>query len=589
MNHYKIFKTKKGIFLSIFSVFLLIPELLSAQAWKADEYDGVPSKDKRVILNDPFTDDLNMWGDRYTKVSRVSPTALVLKCPNETGYHRSIPVYYGSDKNYQLEANVQWLKGASSPIGITFGRSEMDESFDFVISADGTFAVAEHTKTSNKYLKTPTNGFNLLTDNYNLLTVRKAGTQWYFFINREMVCEMPAKPLFGKEVGFVLGGKGTLNANSFTVTELISADKKNPILVLTNPSPQERGGGEGATLKCMERTPIIEGRAGDVSGIKEVKINGYSVKLSPDFRFAHQIQMKTDMQEVKIEASDNNGNITVRVYTLQYENPDNQPIAAKEKPQDSNGGSDAGPKGKPVGEPVSISKGITNHAIFIGITDYRSWSLLNNTIYDCKTVSKVLLERYQFEERHTTFLFNDRATRDGILRTFDSLQRVLNEKDNLLIYYAGHGHYDSLSNLGYWIPIDGIIDRPYTYVTNTQVKDYVKSFRTHHTFLIADACFAGSLFIRGSQVLDEEAKSRWAFASGDIEYVNDGVPGTNSPFAKYLIQELESNTSAAIRADDLIIRVSQKVRNNVKQSPKGLPIHGVGDEGGVFVFRKKKR
>ena len=74
-----------------------------------------------------------------------------------------------------------------------------------------------------------------------------------------------------------------------------------------------------------------------------------------------------------------------------------------------------------------------------------------------------------------------------------SLARKLKKKDNLLIYYAGHGHLDEKEEKGYWLPIDASMERPSKWVSNSFISDQAKATEAKHVLLIVDSCFSGSL------------------------------------------------------------------------------------------------
>lgn len=74
------------------------------------------------------------------------------------------------------------------------------------------------------------------------------------------------------------------------------------------------------------------------------------------------------------------------------------------------------------------------YALVIGNNDYRHWDKLQNPVNDAKEIADVLRDRFGFK---VTLLLN--ATREQILRSLNDLRKQLTEKDNLLIYYAGHG------------------------------------------------------------------------------------------------------------------------------------------------------
>ncbi|MEM7660371.1 MAG: hypothetical protein AAF399_29970 [Bacteroidota bacterium] len=125
------------------------------------------------------------------------------------------------------------------------------------------------------------------------------------------------------------------------------------------------------------------------------------------------------------------------------------------------------------------------------------------------------------------------------------------------------------------------------FIPNSTIHDYLRVIHTKHTLLFADACYAGSLFSAHRGELELNRPSRWAFTSGDIEKVWDGAPGTNSPFAASLIKYLQYNLKPELPANLLIKGVTDLMAREVEQRPRGNPLRRAGDEGGVFVFRRK--
>ena len=113
-----------------------------------------------------------------------------------------------------------------------------------------------------------------------------------------------------------------------------------------------------------------------------------------------------------------------------------------------------------------------------------------------------------------------------------------------------------------------------------------------HIFLVADACFSGSLFVADEDLTfkpnNDEVPSRWALTSGNMEEVADGETGTNSPFAKYLIQGLQENSRDYIPVSELINFVKFKVKNEYNQSPIGKPLNVPGNRGGEYLLYMKK-
>jgi len=93
------------------------------------------------------------------------------------------------------------------------------------------------------------------------------------------------------------------------------------------------------------------------------------------------------------------------------------------------------------------------YALVIGNNRYQYWNPLRNAIFDAQAVTDILKTRYGFK---VTFLKD--ATRLDILKALNNFRKSLKENDNLLVYYAGHGHLETDIDRGYWIPVDAEID-----------------------------------------------------------------------------------------------------------------------------------
>ena len=235
----------------------------------------------------------------------------------------------------------------------------------------------------------------------------------------------------------------------------------------------------------------------------------------------------------------------------------------------------------------SLNPNGDDYILLIGINQYDNWPNLNNSVKDCQDLAGVLTTYYQFKPENVIRIFNRQATRENIIETFESLQDILTPNDNLLIYFSGHGYYDEGSHLGYWVPFEARQEKIVDYIVNSTIHDYLKTIKALHILLIVDAPYGGSIFATRSEITDENKKSRWAFTSGNIENVWDGEPGQNSPFAAFLINTLQQNIKPEFRTNDLIRQVSLKVSRNTRQTPIGSPLALDGDDGGIFIFRRK--
>ena len=228
-----------------------------------------------------------------------------------------------------------------------------------------------------------------------------------------------------------------------------------------------------------------------------------------------------------------------------------------------------------------------NYLFVIGIDHYVHCPQLANAVRDARDLIAVLTEEYAFRPENVITLFDEEATEDNILYQFRELVRTVTPSDNLLVYYSGHGRYDKFLDQGYWIPVDAHPDMAGQQISNSNIVQILRMIKSHHTFLMVDSCFAGSLFsqfrVSGTDRL-EATSSRWGLTAGRNEIVEDGT-GTNSPFAQSLLRHLRNNADA-ISVGDLCRLVVADVASNNDQIPRGEPLRNVGHQGGEYFFRR---
>ncbi len=230
------------------------------------------------------------------------------------------------------------------------------------------------------------------------------------------------------------------------------------------------------------------------------------------------------------------------------------------------------------------------HALVIGINNYRSVTPLKTAVNDAKTVADLLQKEYGFKVK----LLVD-ATRNQMLDAFDELRRRLTERDNLLIYYAGHGYLDSDSDRGFWLPVDADANRRANWLSNSDIADVVRGTRAKHVLVVADSCYAGtltrSLSVQMSALDDfsrlAQKRARTALVSGGLEPVEDAGGGGHSVFAKAFLDALLANTGV-VDMSQIFSSMRRKVMLSAQQTPQYGDIRQTGHEGGDFIFVRRK-
>ncbi len=237
------------------------------------------------------------------------------------------------------------------------------------------------------------------------------------------------------------------------------------------------------------------------------------------------------------------------------------------------------------------------YALIVGIDKYSgTWTHLNNAVNDAKSVESMLKAKYKFD--NIMVLYDEQATRKNIIDKFEWLVDKVAEKDNVLIYFSGHGEYKQQLNKGYWVPVDATSSSVSNYISNSEIQTFLAGIKSKHTLLMSDACFSGDIFRGKTEYLPYEnsdkyyAKvhdlvSRQAITSGGIEPVMDGGSEGHSIFCYYLLKVLKNNTNKYFDAGQLFSGIKIPIVNNSNQTPNFSPIKNTGDEGGQFIFIKK--
>ncbi len=229
------------------------------------------------------------------------------------------------------------------------------------------------------------------------------------------------------------------------------------------------------------------------------------------------------------------------------------------------------------------------YALVIAVQEYDDPNIndLDHPVRDASRFIEVIESEYNFQKENIKFLEN--PTKADIIGTLHHMRDQVTNEDNLLIYYAGHGHYDEEMETGYWLPRDASRDNPVDWLPNTDLTNYLNVLKTKHTLLIADACFSGGIFksraaFNNALAVEKLYKlnSRKALTSGALSEVPD-----ESKFVEYLIKRLDQNTKKYLPAEQLYTSLKDAVMSNSNTVPQYGTIQNVGDEGGDFIFIRK--
>ena len=238
------------------------------------------------------------------------------------------------------------------------------------------------------------------------------------------------------------------------------------------------------------------------------------------------------------------------------------------------------------------------YALLIGNNDYRNLPRLETAANDAQEFGRILESKYGFT---TKVLLN--ATRVEIYTALDTYRKKLTEKDNFLLYYAGHGELDKKNHRGYWLPVDADLDSTINSIPNYTITDIFNIMSVKQAIIISDTCYSGIMTrsaVNDQQVgMSDEKRLKWlrkitqkrsrtVLTSGGLVPVIDMGFSDHSIFAKSILDALKENDTI-IEASQLYRQIRTEVIDisdqlGMKQVPQYAANLRAGHESGDFLF-----
>jgi len=194
------------------------------------------------------------------------------------------------------------------------------------------------------------------------------------------------------------------------------------------------------------------------------------------------------------------------------------------------------------------------YALVIGNNKYDHLRNLRTAVNDARAVSTLLEDGYGFNVK-----LLENATRSDILNSITELRGKVGRKDNVLIYYAGHGVEDKAADEGFWIPTDANLEEQDNWLSTDRVRKQIKAMPAKHVMVV--------------------------LTSGGLEPVMDGggASGDHSVFADAFLRILQENESV-LDGHKFFTSLRNRVMMNSEQTPEYGDIRKAGHDGGDFLF-----
>ncbi len=369
-----------------------------------------------------------------------------------------------------------------------------------------------------------------------------------------------------------------------------TATGDGPVIQILQPELRTLRDSKSVTASVASDRPVVVGRVASETELVTFTINDRAVKLLANNVFRAEIAVARPEEPVRIVAIDRQGRRGAVEFVL----------AHVPTQRAATGPTGSGPQVGLLGSRTGVSFG-NYHALVIGNDAYRLIRPLKTAVADAREVARVLEQDYGFQVR---LLVN--ASRYDMLAALNDMRERLTEKDNLLIYYAGHGELDERNQRGHWLPIDAEPTSTANWISNVAITDVLNSMTVQQLLVVADSCYAGTMTrsalgrLEGGLSESERVRllsvmahqrSRMVLTSGGVEPVLDSAGGGHSAFAQAFLGVLQSNVGV-LPGQELFSHLRLRVasvadRVQMRQVPEYAPIKYAGHESGDFVFVRK--
>jgi predicted nucleic acid-binding Zn-ribbon protein len=370
------------------------------------------------------------------------------------------------------------------------------------------------------------------------------------------------------------------------ITAVVETQETGPVIEIIDPPLAATRAKPSVLLRSPARTVQLIGRVRPEEQLLSFKINQTPRTVTEHGLFSETLTLKRPNTPVNMVAVDRQGNRTTLDFLV-------VPPAGK-----GASSSQASAAQRTATAPRAKVDFGRYHALIIGNQNYANLPSLKTPVNDARQLERVLQERYGFK----TKLVID-ATRYELLSALNEMRSTLTERDNLLVFYAGHGELDNVNLRGHWLPVDAEPESSANWISNVAITDILNAMAAKHILVIADSCYSGAMTRSSLARLDTgltpaaktdwyrimaSARARAVLTSGGLQPVLDSGGGDHSIFSAALLRVLRANDQI-LEGYSLFRKVQEQVKQqaarlNVEQDPQYSPIKYAGHEAGEFFF-----
>jgi uncharacterized caspase-like protein len=233
-------------------------------------------------------------------------------------------------------------------------------------------------------------------------------------------------------------------------------------------------------------------------------------------------------------------------------------------------------------------------AVVIGIDRYTAWPPLEGARRDGGHVADTL-RRMGFDQ--VLEVYDEDATRTRLLNVLGSeLPRLTDDDAMAVIYFAGHGHTETLAGgdkRGYIVPVDALPDETFaTAISMDTLREISARLPAKQVYYAMDSCYSGLGLVRGIQVRPEGGGAFIDKVTGlrAVQMITAGSEGEQALeahgqglFTRYFLRALEGEADfdhdGFVTASEIgtYVRPQVTMASRRRQTPQFGTLEGSGE------------
>jgi hypothetical protein len=497
---------------------------------------------EKVLINEKFNNELNVWlislGKKFNLDVKNGKLFLENKDLLPLVSTKLFDTVINQSQNFKIEAEIKKIYGLDNfSYELVWGFKDKNNFYSFGVSSNGYYRYGKYLNGIYIPIINWKKSYLINNNDKNKLSIKKEGNKILFFVNDNKIDQSNYEKFIGNRQGFMLQSNMKVEIDNFIISQInakytlkdLLLNLDSPIIEILEPNVIR-----GFDVVSKDELTKVKGIAKDNDGISEVLVNGVSANVNNIGEFETYIKLDRGQNKINVIAKDKLNKLSNTSFTMTYKKTEpNEPIHNNVKTE-------------------RIGK---DYAILFATDNYDYWGHLINPINDARSIKNELKDNYNFNvefvENPTKFILKSKL-REYAFKKY-------NPDDQLFIFIAGHGQFDSTYKEGYIVTKDSLVNDEIkdSYISHSELSTIVNNIGCKHIFLVMDVCFGGTFdqkIAQRGQMENEykeitrtefiqrklKNKTRLYLTSGGKEYVSDGRPGQHSPFARKFLEALRN-------------------------------------------------